>query len=165
MNIERTALPGVGVRHTADTTAGQRFGVITHLDGCRDVVVYDPGDPDDVAYTLHLDPAEAHSVADLLDATVTIDHIRELEQRIDGVTAARIRVPVGSPYDGCPLADARAGTPAGTAIVAVIRGSRVTAAPGPEFLLRHDDTVVAVGDHRGIAVLTAGLSGGESVGP
>jgi TrkA domain protein len=165
MNIERTALPGLGVRHAADTAAGQRFGVVAHLNGCRDIVVYDSQDPDQVACTLHLEPTEAHSVADLLDAAVTIDHIRDLEQRIGGVTAARIRVPGGSPYDGRPLADAQAGTPDGTAIVAVIRGPDVTAAPKPGFVLRNDDTVVAVGDRRGVAALTAALTGREAEGP
>lgn len=165
MNIERTALPGVGIGHTAGTAAGQRFGVVAHLDGCRDIVVYDCQDPDRVASTLHLTPAEARGVADLLDAAVTIDHVRELEQRIGGVTAARIRVPSGSPYDGRPLTDAQAATPSGTTIVAVVRGPEVTSAPNPKFVLRHDDTVVAVGDRHGVAALTAALAGQAAEGP
>jgi TrkA domain protein len=165
MNIERTALPGVGIRHAAGTAAGQRFGVVAHLTGCRDIVVYDSQDPDQVASMLHLEPAEAHIIADLLDAAVTIDHIRDLEQRIGGVTAARIRVPGGSPYDGRPLADAQEGMPGGTAIVAVIRGRDVTAAPKSGFVLRNDDTVVAVGDRHGVAALTAALAGRAVEGP
>ncbi|MEH1129652.1 hypothetical protein [Micromonospora sp. CPCC 206061] len=42
MNIERTALPGVGVCHTATTTSRQHLGIISHVTGRRDLVLYDP---------------------------------------------------------------------------------------------------------------------------
>jgi TrkA domain protein len=154
MNIERTALPGVGVCHTATTARRQRLGVISHLTGRRDLVLYDPEDPQRVACAIVLDPGEARQIADLLDATVTIDHVTDLEQAITGVTAARIRIPVGSPYAGRPLRDTHARTRTGASIVAVIRDQQVTAAPDPDFVFHHGDTIVAVGDHDGIAALT-----------
>jgi TrkA domain protein len=77
--------------------------------------------------TLALDPDEAHLVADLLNATVTVDDLTDFERQVTGVTAARILLPAGSPYDGRPLAATR--TPAGAFIVAVIRDQQVTAAP------------------------------------
>ena len=163
MMIERTALPGVGIQHATGTAAGQRFGVVAHLNGRRDLVVYDPDDHDRAACTLQLEPAEAHCVADLLDAVVTIDHVRDLERRLDGVTAARIRVPGGSPYDGRPLSEVRART--ATPIVAVVRGRDVTAAPDPGFVLRNDDTVVAVSDRHGVAALSDMLTGREAEAP
>jgi TrkA domain protein len=76
------------------------------------------------------------------------------------VTAARIRVPVGSPYDGRPLSEVRART--ATPIVAVVRGRDVTAAPDPGFVLRSDDTVVAVSDRHGVAALSDVLTGREA---
>lgn len=151
--IERTALPGVGVGHVGTTTGGQRVGVISHVNGRREIVLYDADDPDRAAYTVALEPVEAQHLADLLNATITIDHIADLERPVDGLTAARIRLPLRSTYDGRPLRDARAGT--GTAsIVAVIRDEQVLAAPDPDFVLHHDDVVVAVGDAPGVNVLT-----------
>jgi TrkA domain protein len=149
MTIERTALPGVGVCHAITTRARQRLGVITHTTGQRDIVIYDPDDPDRAARTVPLEPDEARWIADLLNATVTIDH---LEQQLTGVTAVRIRVPAGSPYDGRPVAATRART--GASIVAVIRGQQVIPAPHPDFVLHHDDTLVALGDHHDVTALT-----------
>jgi TrkA domain protein len=64
--IERVALPGIGVCHTATTGRRQRVGVVSHLTGRRDLVIYDPDDPDRAAYAVVLDAAEADHLADLL---------------------------------------------------------------------------------------------------
>jgi TrkA domain protein len=155
MTLERTALPRVGVGHAGTTRGGQRLGVISHLDGRREIVLYDADDPDRAAFTVALEPSEARHLADLLNATITIDHITDLERRVDGLTAARIRLPLRSAFGGRPLQDTRAGTGTGAAaIVAVIRDEHVLAAPGPDFVLRHDDVVVTVGDAHGVTVLT-----------
>jgi TrkA domain protein len=151
----------VGVCHTATTEAGQRLGIISHVSGRREIVLYDPDDPDRAARTVSLDPDEAQHIADLLNATVTIDHVTELERRVDGIAAVRIRVPLGSGCHGRPLRDVSVQSGTGFSVVAVIRGGRVTTAPGVDFVLRHDDVVVAVGDSRGVAVLTDILTAGE----
>lgn len=154
MEIERTALPGIGIFHTVTTGRQQRMGVVSHLDGSRDVVLYDPDDPQSADRTVTLDPNEAHQVADLLDATITVDHVTDLEQEISGVTVARLRLPAGSAYDARPLGDTRARTRTGASIVAVARDGKVLAAPGPDFVLHAGDKVIAVGDHDGITALT-----------
>ncbi|GAA0954746.1 potassium transporter TrkA [Virgisporangium aurantiacum] len=69
MIIERVALPGVGVCHTATTTRRQRVGVVCHHSGRRDLVFYDTDDPERAAHAVVLDAIEADQVADLLFAT------------------------------------------------------------------------------------------------
>jgi TrkA domain protein len=159
MTIERTALPGVGISHAITTVARQRLGVISHVTGRRDLVLYDVDDPEQAAQTVVLAGHEAHQVADLLTGTVTVDHVTDLERRLTGVVAARIRIPAGSAYDGRPLGHTRARTRTGASIVAVIRGADVIAAPGPDFVLRHEDRIVAVADQPGIAALTELIAG------
>ena len=44
--IETTHLPGVGERHDFVTEGGDRVGIITHRDGRRELLFYDPSDPD-----------------------------------------------------------------------------------------------------------------------
>lgn len=73
MIVERAALPGIGVAHTATTGRRQRIGVIEHVNGRRDLVFYDPDDPDRAAYAVVLDATEADHLAGLLAAAVTID--------------------------------------------------------------------------------------------
>ncbi|SCG64206.1 potassium transporter TrkA [Micromonospora humi] len=66
MVIERTHLPGVGVRHAFTTEQGRRIAVIAHrVGGRRDVVHDDPHDPDGTV-GLALTPAEASALATLL---------------------------------------------------------------------------------------------------
>lgn len=69
MIIERTNLPGIGVRHTLVTEEGRRIGVIDYqVGGRRDVVHDDPDDPDDPdrMVTLTLTRDEASALANLL---------------------------------------------------------------------------------------------------
>jgi TrkA domain protein len=109
--------------------------------------------------TVALDDHEARQLADLLAGSVTVDHVSDLERQITGITAVRIRIPVGSAYDGCALRDTRARARTGVSVVAVIRDGVLTASPGPDFVLRRDDLVVAVGDEHGITALTALIAG------
>lgn len=158
MTIERTALPGIGIAHAVTTAAHQRLGVISHVGGRRDLVVYHPGDPDEAAVTVTLDDLEARRLADLLAGSVTVDHVSGLLGHVTGITAVRIRVPAGSPFDGAPLRDTRARALTGVSVVAVVRDGESTASPDPDFVLRGDDIVVAVGDEHGITAFTALLA-------
>ncbi|MCW3814026.1 cation:proton antiporter regulatory subunit [Micromonospora sp. DR5-3] len=164
MTIERIALPGVGIGWATTTRAGRRLGVVCHLTGRRDLVVYDPDDAERALSTVVLDQDEARWVADVLDPTVTVDHLTELERQVDGVAAVRLRLPANSPYAGRPLGDTRARSRTGASIVAVVRGDRVIVAPAPDFVLCHDDTLVAVADRRRVAALADLLTGHPTAG-
>ena len=54
MDVERTALPGIGLRHVFITARGRRIGTISHRDGRRDLLVYDREDPDTCVLTVPL---------------------------------------------------------------------------------------------------------------
>ena len=100
MDFERIALPGVGVNHTFIAESGQRLGVITQLNGRRDIVVYDPDDIDTVRTAINLTVEEATAVGDLLGATAMVDHMPELEKPVHGVHVMRVPVRAGSPFAG-----------------------------------------------------------------
>ncbi|MEU1689311.1 potassium transporter TrkA [Micromonospora sp. NPDC005707] len=66
MNIERTTLPGIGVRHVFTTSQGRRIGIVEYqLGDRRDVVHDDPDDPDRMI-SLTLTRTEASALAALL---------------------------------------------------------------------------------------------------
>jgi K+/H+ antiporter YhaU regulatory subunit KhtT len=66
VHVEQTALPGIGVRHELVTESGRRVGVVCHRDGHRDLVLYDPEDPDSCQIDVRLTHHEAEAVADVL---------------------------------------------------------------------------------------------------
>jgi TrkA domain protein len=129
------------------------LGVVSHLDGRRELAIYDPEEPDRAVGAVALRLEEAPAVADVLDATVTIDHVTELTRPLGGVQAVRIRMRAGSKYVDRPLRETRARSRTGTSIVAVHRGEEVVGSPDPGVVFRAGDVVVAVGHEDGLGEL------------
>lgn len=153
MTMERIGLPGVGVSHVLTTREGKRLGIVSYLDGRHELVFYDQTEAERAAAAVALQPSEARLVADVLDARVTIDHVADLVEPLGGVQSVRIRIPAASMYVDRPLGDTRARTRTGASIVAVLRDEKVTASPGPDFVFRAGDVVVAVGHEDGLVKL------------
>lgn len=153
MDLERTPLLGVGMSYAFTTAAGQRAAVIIHVDGRREIVLYDTTDRERVQHTLVLAGMEPRTVAELLGSPLITDHLGELIPALDGVETARLRIPAQSPFHGRPLGDTRARTRTGASIVAVVRDDRVIPSPGPDFVLRPGDSLVSVGDSASLVKL------------
>ncbi|MDT0527868.1 TrkA C-terminal domain-containing protein [Micromonospora sp. DSM 115977] len=146
MDLERTRLFGVGESYAFVTGTGQRGAVIVHFDGRRDIVLYDPADPETAQHTLTLESTESRTIADLLGLPLVMDNLTELVPPLEGVETVRMPIPARSPYLGRELGDTRARTRTGASIVAVVRDGRVIPSPGPDFTLQAGDSLVAVGD-------------------
>ncbi len=160
MDIERTSLPGIGLRHDFTTARGRRVGVISHRTGRRDLLVYDRDDPDTTSASVSLSGDEADALADLLSQTRIVEGLEALHREVAGLVSQQIPVLPGSPYDGRPLADTRARTRTGASIVAVVRGAQVVASPRPDFVFHAADVIVVVGDAEGTAAVAALLRTG-----
>ncbi|MEJ3746994.1 cation:proton antiporter regulatory subunit [Actinomycetes bacterium KLBMP 9797] len=160
MEVHRTALPGIGLRHEFVTERGRRVGVVSHRTGRREVVVYDRRDPDTAALTLTLNAEEADGMAELLASTRVVERLGELHRQVEGLVTEQIPIPAGSPYDGRALGDTRARTRTGASIVAVVRGGQVIASPRPDFVFGADDIVVVVGTQEGTAAVAGLLAEG-----
>ena len=68
-----------------------------------------------------------------------------------GLEAGQIEVLPDSRYAGRPLGDTRARTRTGASVVALVRGDKVVASPGPDEVLRAADVLVVIGTADGIA--------------
>ncbi|MGH3545678.1 MAG: cation:proton antiporter regulatory subunit [Mycobacteriales bacterium] len=160
MELERTALPGIGLCHTLTTERGRRVGVISYYTGERDVLVYDIDDSDTVVEEIRLSTAEADGIADLLSASQVVERLADLEQQMHGLATRKIPIDAGSVYDGRTLADTRARTRTGASIVAVVRDGRVIASPRPDFCFAAGDVIVVVGTADGTAAVADVLTDG-----
>ncbi|MEO3823842.1 cation:proton antiporter regulatory subunit [Actinomadura sp. B10D3] len=160
MDVERTALPGIGLQHVMTTGRGRQIGVISHRSGRRDLVIYDKEDPDSCIATVALNPEEANAIAELLGTGRIIEHLAELHRQVEGLVTEQIPIAPGSPYDGRPLGDTRSRTRTGASIVAVVREGQVIASPRPDFVFHAGDIIVVVGTGEGTAAVAQILSDG-----
>lgn len=153
MDVERTALPGIGLQHVFTTAKGRRIGTISHRDGRRDLLIYDRVDPDTCVLTVPLTVEEANALAELLGTARIVERLTELHRQVEGLVSAQIPIAAGSPYDGRPLGDTQVRTRTGASIVAVVRDGNVVASPRPDFGFQAGDIVVVVGTAEGTAAV------------
>ncbi|GAA4918144.1 cation:proton antiporter regulatory subunit [Nonomuraea thailandensis] len=160
MEVEQTALPGIGLRHDFTTRKGQRVGVVSHRTGRRDLVIYDKEDPDAVCQTVKLNDEEADALAELLGAPRIVARLNQLHQQVEGLVSVQLPIPAGSPYAGRPMGEARVRTRTSASIVAVVRSGQVFASPGPDFPFNAGDIVVVVGGEESTAEVADILANG-----
>lgn len=160
MDVERTALPGIGLRHVFQTGRGRRLGVVSYRTGRRDLVVYDRHDPDTVAVTLALNADEADALAELLGTARIVERLAALHGEVEGLASVQLPLAAGSPYAGRPMGDAQVRTRTGASIVAVVREGSVVASPRPDFRFQGGDVVVVVGDAEGTQAVADILQNG-----
>ncbi|MGH3426895.1 MAG: cation:proton antiporter regulatory subunit [Mycobacteriales bacterium] len=149
MELERSALPGIGLCHTFTTARGRRVGVISYYSGERDLVLYDADDPDSVVEEVQLSIEEAEGVADLLSVSRIVERLADLEQQTQVLVTRKIPIRAGSTYDGRLLGDTQTRTRTSASIVAVVRDGAVIASPRPDFRFEADDVVVVIGTAHG----------------
>lgn len=160
MDIEQTALPGIGLKHEFTTRSGRRIAVISHRTGRRDLVIYDKADPDQACETVKLNDEEADALVELLGAPRIVQRLNDLHREVEGLVSLQYPITAGSPYAGRPMGDARVRTRTGASIVAVVRGGQVHASPPPTFVLAAEDIVVVVGSPESTAAVADILANG-----
>ncbi|MDG4762913.1 TrkA C-terminal domain-containing protein [Solwaraspora sp. WMMD406] len=148
--VEQVALPGIGVRHDLLTESGRRIGVVSHRSGRRDLVLYDPDDPDASDADIPLTDAEAEALADILGASLMLGQLAGLRDQAAGLLTEQLMITAGSPYVGRTLGDTKTRTRTGASIVAVLRDREVLASPNPSFRFAAGDVVVVVGTRGGL---------------
>lgn len=150
VEIQETALPGVGIRHDFLTTDGRRIGVISHRTGRRELFICDADDPDTPIEVIDLDREESGALADLLGGSRVVEQLSRLQQEVEGLAIDWIPIPTESPYAGRTLGETGARTRTGVSIVAILRQGTAAPAPGPDHTLAEGDTLVVVGTPNGI---------------
>jgi TrkA domain protein len=157
-SVNETKLPGVGMRHDFATANGDQVGVISHHSGRRELVIYDPVDPDRVRACANLDAAETALLAELLGGATVVERLADLRQHIAGLAIDWLPLSAGSAFAGRRLGDTEMRSRTGVSIVAVLRGDAAIPAPGPDTVLHAGDTVVVVGTAEGIDAAVALLT-------
>lgn len=148
--VSETPLPGVGDRIEFISEEGRRVGVVHHRTGRRELFVCSPSDPDTVTMSLDLSDDESHALADALGGSSIVESLGSMTQAIEGLAMDWLKLESKSPFVTKTIGDTRIRTRTGVSVVAAIRGGEAVPAPGPEFRLEADDTLIVVGTPEGI---------------
>jgi TrkA domain protein len=159
MDIQETALPGVGLRHDFTTRDGRQLGVVSYRTGRRDLLLYDRDDPDACQEVIRLSEEESDALADLLGAARLTGRLAELQQQLEGLAISWLTIREDSPYAEGTIADTQARSRTGVSIVAVLRAQTAFPAPTPSFGFQAGDTAVVVGTPVGVRALASLLDG------
>jgi TrkA domain protein len=157
--VRETKLPGLGIRYEFVTQRGNRVGVVHHRTGRKELLIYDPDDPDSCRDVIALSEDDGHTLAELLGGSRVAEELDRLQQ-VEGLAIDWLPLSAESPFAGRTIGDTRARTRTGTSIVAVLRGDQAHPAPEPDFELRAGDTLLVVGTPRGIEDLAVLLRPG-----
>ncbi len=158
--IQKTALPGFGVRYDFITAEGARVGVVHHRTGWRELFVSAPDDPDSVAITVTLNEEEAHNLVDVLGGSQVVEDLTHLQQHIEGLAIDWLNVERAHNAAGKTIGDLRLRTRTGVSVVAALRGAQAFPAPEPTFLIEAEDVLVVVGTPDGIVTVSTILRSG-----
>jgi TrkA domain protein len=154
VEVEETPLPGIGLRHDLVVRAGQRLGVVSQVNGDRELVLYDREDPDACLAVVRLTPDEAGALAELLGAPKIMERLARLREQVEGITTERVVLSETSPYAGRTLGDTRMRTRTGVSVVAILRDGEVVPSPSPAYPMEAGDKLILVGTNDGIANAT-----------
>ncbi len=132
--------------------------MVSHRNGRRDLVLYDPDDPDACQADIPLTDDEAEALADILGASLMLGQLSGLREQAAGLLTEQIAITAGSKYVNKRLGDTRARTRTGASIVAVLRQGEVNVSPDPTFRFAAGDVVVVVGTRQGLDGMTAILA-------
>lgn len=160
MDVQETALPGIGLRHDFTTAGGRRVGVVSHRTGRRELLLYSADDPDACSEVVNLTDDEADALAELLGAARVVERIARLNEQVEGLVTEGVAVEPGSRYDGQRLADTQLRTRTGASIIAVTRRGEVLPMPRTDFLFQAGDVVLVVGTVEAVEAAAKLLTGG-----
>lgn len=144
--VEERKLPGVGLCHEMETRRGLKLGVVTHKTGTRQLLAYEPDDPDTGHELFTVDEDEARTLAELLGGVSVTERLADVfRTSLQGVTIEWATVARDWQIAGRPMGDGRLRTRTGVSIIAIVRGEQTIPSPSPDDVIEADDTLVLVG--------------------
>ncbi|MGI5237835.1 TrkA C-terminal domain-containing protein [Dactylosporangium sp. CA-139066] len=139
MRTDQHRLPGVGTLHVLHAADGHHVGILQHADDRRELVVYDPADPDTRRTGVLLTAAEARVLAGVLGVDGPTLHCARLDRYADRLAVLQVLIGAAASA-GRSSADAAVD---GAVVAAVVREDEVVVPP--DGRLRPGDVVVVVG--------------------
>ena len=144
--LRETRLPGVGTKFGFETAHGARVAVIQHVDGTRELYVFERPDDDEPRAVLQLEDEESRQLGAVLGGAYERPKIvEELEMALGELAIEWVPVPDGSPAIGHSLAECAFRARTGITIIAILREPEPVTGAQPSDVVQRGDTLVTVG--------------------
>jgi TrkA domain protein len=143
--VRESTLPGVGKKYVMQLDTGGHVAIVVRPDGERRLFHFLPGEdrPVDIS---RFSREEAQQLANLMgNALVAAPDLDKLELALGGLEIAWIEVSPRSALVGRSLEASGLRNRTGASVIAVMRGGKAVANPGPEFVFQAGDTAVLIG--------------------
>jgi len=145
MTIYEADVPGVGKRFEVEAGDDERFVVIVHHDGKREIFRRDGPDAD-AEKLFDLSSSQANEAATVLEgADFQPLDLDDADIPLGEAIMEWVEVPDDSPLAGQSLQDASIGERTGVTIAAIQRGDETLASPGGEDAFDVGDILVVIG--------------------
>ena len=146
--LRETRLPGVGTKFGFETAHGARVAVIQHVDGTRELYVFERPDDDEPRAVLQLEDEESRQLGAVLGGAYERPKIvEELEMALGELAIEWVPVPDGSPAIGHSLAECAFRARTGITIIAILREPEPVTGAQPSDVVQRADTLLTVGKH------------------
>jgi TrkA domain protein len=144
--LRETRLPGVGTKFGFETAHGARVAVIQHVDGTRELYMFERPDDDEPRAVLQLEDEESRQLGAVLGGAYERPKIvEELEMALGELAIEWVPVPDNSPAIGHSLAECAFRARTGITIIAILREPEPVTGAQPSDVVQRGDTFVTVG--------------------
>ncbi|MDQ4081958.1 MAG: potassium transporter TrkA [Actinomycetota bacterium] len=146
LELRETRLPGVGTKFGFETAHGARVAVIQHVDGTRELYMFERPDDEEPRAVLQLEDEESRQLGAVLGGAYERPKIvDELEMALGELAIEWVPVPDDSPAIGHTLAECAFRARTGITIIAILREPEPVTGAQPGDVVRRGDTLVTVG--------------------
>lgn len=152
--IRESELPGIGKKFQVEAKSGDKFIIVVHDDGRRELYQFDSEDPDEIVSVVTLDDTEARQVAAIIGGMVYEPKALEtVEVSLEDLVIEWVKIEPHFQCVGKSIFDLDVRQRTGATVLAMVEKNRQKINPGPDDRIQSNMTLVVAGERKQIKQL------------